>query len=98
MADVLDPRFRDAKRDGVAATRGRERFGRAVIAGRSWSCVDVKPVLDLPDEAVEECGELLLLGMVRRLGGDGQIGALLARVGQPDGSQVGVLDGPSVAS
>ena len=37
---------------------------------------DVKPALDLPDEAVEERGELLRLGMVRQFGGDGHVGAV----------------------
>ena len=57
----------------------------------------MKPALDLLDEAVEEGGELLMVGMVWRFGDDGHRGLLVASVDQSNRTQVGVLDGPSVA-
>src|SRR5712692_7487292 len=63
--------------------------------GSSW--LDVKPALDLLDEAFEYGGELLLLGMGRRFGGDVHRRPLRARVDEVNRAEVGVLDGPAVA-
>jgi hypothetical protein len=53
-------------------------------------------VLDLPDETIENGGELVALGVVRRFGRDRHLGPLLAGVDQPDRPEVGVLDRPAV--
>ena len=71
VADVLDARFRDAERHG--GRERRRRRGSAVIAGRCGhgSEIGAEPALDLPTAKRSKTrGELLRLGMVRRLGGD----------------------------